>query len=275
MTQRGAWENPAERTKVDPRNLKRIMPSEGCSDWAQVPTELMKVVKRKTGIMKFDKFTGGIESGSRTILMGPIGTGKTVFAMQFLWTGLQNGETVSYDVMDKPWPRQRQYFKSFDWDILPFEKKGKFFSIQAFPHFEPYPKDPLVSYFSLDDFDEMKRLDKMITDAGTTRFVAGDFHEWYFGSLNVEYMVPVETWTVNWSHYDDICNMDIMTTATERDMKIIEATELDLNVAHNIIEFRLNKETWTREMRIIKMEGTSHPLEWMPFQISKNGIILL
>ncbi len=23
----------------------------------------------------------------------------------------------------------------------------------------------------------------------------GDFHEWMFGSLNVEYMVPVETWT--------------------------------------------------------------------------------
>jgi KaiC/GvpD/RAD55 family RecA-like ATPase len=121
----------------------------------------------------------------------------------------------------------------------------------------------------------MKRLDEIISRAGTTRFVAGDFHEWYFGSLNVEYMVPVETWTVNWSHYDDICNMDIMTTATMRDMKIAEASDLDLNVAHNIIEFRLNKETWTRELRIIKMEGTSHPLTWMPFEISKLGINLI
>jgi circadian clock protein KaiC len=233
-----------------------------------------KMVKRKTGIKKFDEVTDGIESGSRTILMGPIGTGKTVFAMQFLWTGLQNGETVSYDVMDKPWPRQRQYFKSFGWDIHPYEEAGKFISIQAFTHYAPYPRDPLVMYFSLSDFEEMKRLDEIISRADTTRFVAGDFHEWHFGSLNVEYMVPVETWTVNWSHYDDICNMDIMTTATERNMKIAEATDLDLNVAHNIIEFRLNKETWTREMRIVKMEGTGHPLEWMPFEVTKKGITL-
>jgi KaiC/GvpD/RAD55 family RecA-like ATPase len=65
-----------------------------------------------------------------------------------------------------------------------------------------------------------------------------------------------------------------MTTATERNMKIIEATELDLHVANNIIEFRLNKETWTREIRIIKMEGNSHPLEWLPFKITAEGIQL-
>ena len=47
------------------------------------------MVKRKTGIRKLDEYTGGIKSGSRTILMGPIGTGKSVFAMQFLWEGLQ------------------------------------------------------------------------------------------------------------------------------------------------------------------------------------------
>ncbi len=42
------------------------------------------MVRRETGITKFDEYTGGIESGNRTILMGPIGTGKSVFAMQFL-----------------------------------------------------------------------------------------------------------------------------------------------------------------------------------------------
>jgi len=233
------------------------------------------MVKRKTGITKFDELTGGIESGSRTILYGPIGTGKSVFAMQFLWEGLKNGEAVSYDVFDKPFPRLRQYFGSFGWDIEPYEEEGKFVSIQAFPHYAPYPRDPRVRYFSVTDFEEMKRLDKIISEAGVTRFVAGDFHEWMFSALSVDYMVPVETWTVNWSHYDDICNVDVMTAASERDMKIVEAADLDLNVAHNIILFRLNEETWTREMRIVKMEGASHPLEWMPFRITGEGIELL
>jgi circadian clock protein KaiC len=74
-----------------------------------------------TGIDRLDDLIdGGIEAGSRNILYGPVGTGKTVFAMQFLWQGLQNGETVAFDVMDKPFPRQMSYFKSFGWDIEPY-----------------------------------------------------------------------------------------------------------------------------------------------------------
>ena len=41
--------------------------------------------------------------------MGSIGTGKSVFEMQFLWEGLKSGETLSYDVMDKYFPRLHQY----------------------------------------------------------------------------------------------------------------------------------------------------------------------
>ncbi len=233
------------------------------------------MVKLKTGIKNFDELVGGIESGSRTILYGPPGTGKSVFAMQFLWEGLENGEAVSYDVFDKPFPRLRWYFRSFGWGIEPFERTGKFISIQAFPHFAPYPRDPRVIYFSLSDFEEMKRIDKLISDAGVTRFAAGDFHEWMFGTLNVEYMIPVEAWTVNWSYYDEIANLDVMTTASARNMKIVEATDLDINVANNLIFFRFNEDNFHREMRIVKMEGVEHPLEWLPFKITGDGIQLL
>jgi len=233
------------------------------------------MVKLKTGIKGFDQLVGGIESGSRTILYGPLGTGKTVFAMQFLWQGLLKGEAVSYDVMDKPFPRLRAYFKSFGWDIEPFEVKKKFISIQAFPHFEPYPKDPNVIYFSLEDFEEMKRIDKLISDHHATRFAAGDFSEQLFGFYELKYMLPVEHWTINWSHYDNIANIDIMTAATQKDQAIQRSTDLDFNTAHNLIFFRFNEETLQREMRIVKMEGTSHPLEGLPFRITNKGIEML
>jgi len=58
-------------------------------------------------------------------------------------------------------------------------------------------------------------------------------------------------------------------------MKVVEVADLDLNVANNIILFRLNGESWQREMRIVKMEGTGHPLEWMTFKITSEGIELL
>jgi len=233
------------------------------------------MTRLETGIKEFDALTGGgIESGSRNILYGPLGTGKTVFAMQFLWRGLQEGETVAYDVMDKPFQRLISYFRSFGWNIEPYINKGKFIAIQAFPHFEPYPKDPRVIYFSLDNFEEMKRIDKLISDKRVTRFAAGDFSEQLFSLHDLKYMEPVEDWTINWCHFDNIVNIDVVTAATQKDLATQRATDLDLNKAHNIFFFRFNEDRCQREIRIVKMEGCSHPLEWIPFQITSRGIKL-
>lgn len=226
----------------------------------------------KTGIKEFDQVTGGIPSGSRNLLYGPVGTGKTVFAMQFLWQGLQEGETVAYDVMDKPFPRLRAYFQSFGWDITPYEERGKMIGIQAFPHFDPYPRDPKVLYFSLQDFQEMKGIDKLLSDRGVTRFAAGDFSEQRFALRDLE---EVEDWTINWSHFDDIVNIDVVTAATQKDVETQRALDLDLNKAHNLFFFRFNRETHRRELRIVKMEGTEHPLHWIPLEITHDGIKLL
>lgn len=233
------------------------------------------MVKLKTGIIGFDRLVGGIESGSRTILYGPPGTGKTVFAMQFLWQGLKEEETVSFDVLDKPFPRLRWYFKTFGWDIEPYEANKRFISIQAFPHFEPYPRDPRVIYFSLDDFEEMKRIDRLLSDSHVTRFAAGDFSEQLFAIYELKYMLPVESWTINWSYFDNIANIDIMTAATQKDPAVQRATDLDFNTANNLIFFRVNEKTHQREMRIVKMEGSSHPIEWLPFKITGKGIEML
>lgn len=233
-------------------------------------------MRLKTGIEGLDRLIdGGIESGSRNILYGPLGTGKTVFAMQFLWQGLREGETVAFDVMDKPFSRLISYFKSFRWDIEPYIEKGKFIAIQAFPHFEPYPKDQRIIYFNLDDLEEMKQIDGLISERKVTRFAAGDFSEQLFSLYDLKYMETVENWTINWCHYDNIVNIDIMTAAAQKDSATQRATDLDLNKAHNIFIFRFNEEKSCRELRIVKMEACAHTLEWLPFEITNRGIEML
>ena len=127
----------------------------------------------------------------------------------------------------------------------------------------------------LKDFDEMKRIDKLLSDKNVTRFAAGDFSEQIFSFTDLEYMETVEDWTINWCHFDNIVNIDIMTAATEKDVATQRATDLDLNKAHNIFYFRFNEQKCRRELRIVKIEGSQHPLKWIPFRITNKGIQLL
>ena len=232
---------------------------------------------QRTGIEGLDRLIGGIPRGSRNLIYGPPGTGKTVFAMQFLWTGLQQGETVSYDVFDRPWTHMRRYFASFGWDITPYEQQGKFIPIQAFPHPKEYPKDPLVRYFSLADFNTMQEIDLDLSRAGVTRFVAGDNFEHVFTSLSEEQWMLVEHWTINWCHHDGITNVDIMTEVRERDPVTNRLMDFTFSLAHNIFRFRLREVNGKlrRELRIEKMEGVAHPLEWLPFEITPQGIVMM
>lgn len=231
---------------------------------------------QKTGIKELDNLIGGIPRGSRNLIYGPTGSGKTVFAMQFLWTGLQNGETVAFDVFDRPWTLMRKYFQSFNWDIKQYERNKKFISIQAFPHPKEYKKDEHVKYFSLSDFNTMQEIDLELSNFGVSRFVAGDNFEHIFTTLNEEQWMLIEHWTINWCHYDNITNFDIMTEANQKDAITNRLMDFTFSLAHNIFRFRTKEINgkFRRELRIEKMEGVSHPLDWLPFEITNKGIKL-
>ncbi len=229
---------------------------------------------QKTGIPFFDNLVGGIPRGSRNLFIGPPGTGKTVFGMHFLWAGLRAGEVVSYDVFDRPWPHIRRYFQSFGWDVVPHEEEKKLLPIQAFPHYEPFKKDSHVRYFDLPDFEAMRSLDLELTEAGCTRFLFGDGYTHLFNTMDEEQWRAVEYWTVNWSHYSNMTNIDIVNEFEEASPVARRLMDFTRYLGHNIIRFRV-RETggrMRREMRIEKMEGVEHPIDWMPFRITSSGI---
>jgi len=94
-----------------------------------------------TGIKGLDELiAGGVPRGTWTLVYGENGTGKTVIGMEFIWQGLCAGEACIYELTDQPVESLRAYFRSFGWDLSPFEKAHQLHFRQLFPRY--IPPDP-------------------------------------------------------------------------------------------------------------------------------------
>ena len=80
-----------------------------------------------TGIPGLDSLMqGGLVKNSVTLLTGETGTGKTIFCSQFLWEGLQKGETGLYVSLEEEPDDIKEDVKQFGWDFDKFIEKGMF-----------------------------------------------------------------------------------------------------------------------------------------------------
>lgn len=70
-----------------------------------------------TGIKYLDSIIGGIPEISTTLLIGPPGSGKTLFATQFLVAGAIKGENVLYVALDETAEEYIEELRSFDFPI--------------------------------------------------------------------------------------------------------------------------------------------------------------
>ncbi len=78
-----------------------------------------------TGIPGLDPLLeGGYLTNSVNLITGETGTGKTIFCSQFLWSGLQKGETGLYITLEERPEDIKADVAMFGWDFESFEKKG-------------------------------------------------------------------------------------------------------------------------------------------------------
>lgn len=69
---------------------------------------------------------GGLVCGSSNIVAGGCGSGKSTFAMQFLYSGAMNGEPGIYITFEQDPEDLRNMAARFGMDIAPLEAKGLF-----------------------------------------------------------------------------------------------------------------------------------------------------
>jgi KaiC/GvpD/RAD55 family RecA-like ATPase len=86
-----------------------------------------KYSRVKSGIPGFDEMVdGGFHKGTVNTVTGPSGTGKTVFASQFVYYGIQAGEKgMIISPSESADSLRREMSSSFGWDFPRLEKEGK------------------------------------------------------------------------------------------------------------------------------------------------------
>jgi circadian clock protein KaiC len=88
-------------------------------------TLLSDVPKRETGIPGFDLISdGGLPDARTTLVAGTAGSGKTIFAAQFLAAGVARGEAGVFCTFEERPDDIRMNLASFGWVIAQWEAVG-------------------------------------------------------------------------------------------------------------------------------------------------------
>jgi KaiC/GvpD/RAD55 family RecA-like ATPase len=218
-----------------------------------------------------DLIGGGLPGGTWTLIYGENGTGKTIIGMGFIWQGLCRGEGCVYEVSDQPVENLRTYFRSFGWDLDPFEKTRQIRFRQLFPRYS-IPDDPQVTYVVGRPFAHTTRtfheerlkpgtgpqVTRVVSDNESLNLLRGGFEE----------EIRTLEWSKEWAMKYGVSGI----RCVSRELQDPQAEALLRQYHDNIIELRLGDAG--RELRIMKMFATEHPVDWMPFEITHEGLQL-
>jgi len=221
----------------------------------------MSVKRIKTGIPGLDGLIeGGLVQGSVNMITGSAGTGKTIFGAQFIWNGLQKGETGVYISLEESPEDIKEDMKIFGWDFEKYEKKG----LCKIIYHDPAQVNNLSTVMT----EEISNVDanRLVIDSTSV-----------FG-LNIENPSQIRRRLFGLAsalkkHTDTTA---IIITEIPEDSKALSRWGVEEFVVDSvlILNYLGIGEEYSRSLMIRKMRRTDHGKDIYPFEISNKGISL-
>jgi circadian clock protein KaiC len=238
------------------------------------PKGSMGVEKVATGIPGFDFIAdGGLPRGRTVLVAGSAGSGKTIFANQFLAAGIRGADEHGVFVTFEERPEDiRRHFLSFGWDICQWEADRKWAFVDASP-------EPTDEVFVVGDYDFgalLARIEHAVRSVGAKRVVLDSIGA-IFGQFADGQRVRHELFRIACG-LRELGVTAILTAERTEEYGAIARHGIEEFVADSVIILRnvLEEEKRRRTIEILKFRGTTHRKGEYPFTVMpKEGIIVI
>jgi circadian clock protein KaiC len=232
------------------------------------------VEKLATGIEGFDGISlGGLPKGRTTLVAGTAGSAKTIFATQFLANGIRLADEGGVFVTFEESPDDiRQNVIGLGWDILAWEKAGKWAFVDASPQISDQP----IVVGSYDLGALVARIEYAVKKVAAKR-VSLDSLGAIFSRFSEASVVRSELFRIAVA-LKQMGVTAILTAERTDEYGEIARYGVEEFVADNVIILRnvLEAEKRRRTVEILKFRGTMHQKGEYPFTIIPDeGMVVI
>jgi len=216
------------------------------------------------GIKNFDSLVnGGFLPGSINLIVGGVGSGKTVFASQFLIDGLIKSEPVLYICLGEKKEDIFEYLSKFGWNLKKFEDSGKL----SFLEYSPEGIKQMIDEGGgeMESIIIKKKIKRIVIDSL-------NFFEMMFKNKleRNEALTNLCGLLHNWN-----CTTIITLQREIGAREMASDLSIEFETDSIVILYFLRKDsTRKRQLEILKMKETEHSKKLHDFGITSKGIIV-
>ena len=232
------------------------------------------VDKIPTGISGFDFIShGGLPRGRSTLVSGSSGSGKTVFAAQFLVEGIRkSGQPGVFVTFEESPADIRKNVGALGLDVAGMEKDG----VWAFVDASPEHRGEVIRSGSFDLGALMARMESAIRKVGADRLVLDSLGA-VFNQFDDQGLIRAELFRIV-SALKEMGVTSVMTAERIDEYGEIARYGVEEFVTDNVVILRnvLEEEKRRRTLEILKVRGGTHQKGEFPFTILPNeGIVVV
>lgn len=237
-------------------------------------SRISSLTKVKTGINGFEEITyGGLPKGRATLISGSSGSGKTIFATQFLIEGIrQQKEPGVFVTFEENTADLSNNVSSFGWDIHKHEKENMWRYVDASIPFES--ETEIVGEYDLQAL--IVRIGAVIKEINAKRIVLDSIGS-LFNYFQDPFIIRRELYKV--LSFLKKKNIIIILTSERLDeYGLVSRFGIEEYIADNVVILRnvLENEKRRRTIEILKYRGSIHSAGEQSFVIDPNlGIVII